>query len=160
MDRNQQAAGTNLLDREGRVIADVLQRFRNLTMLATDRITNKASTGTAAYHSMAMDLETQGMITAIEDLLALTRQLRELWVVGPLRKPGEGEREAEETIDSEVQRVTQMLNQLKEGSRQKMVKEGCGHGEYVVGRLETPPTQQQAPIAAAVSQQSTASQQA
>ena len=57
--------------------------------------------------------------------------------MGPLRKPGEGEREAEEQIDSEVQTVVQLLNQIRSQSRQKLVSEGGGFGEYVAGPLET-----------------------
>lgn len=75
-------------------------------------------------------------IKSVEDLLALTRQLRELWVVGPLRKPGEGEREAEEQIDTEVQKVVQLLNQIRGQGRQSLVSEGGGFGEYAVGPLE------------------------
>lgn len=70
----------------------------------------------------------------------MTRQLRELWVVGPLRKPGEGEREAEETIAAEVQRVTETLNQLRGHSRQQMVSEGGGYGQFEMAPLaQLPP---------------------
>ena len=53
-----------------------------------------------------------------------------------MRKPGEGEREAEEQIDTEVQKVVQLLNQIRGQSRQKLVSEGGGFGEYAVGSLE------------------------
>ena len=43
----------------------MLERFRNLILVTTERITNKASTGQAAYHSMTMDVETQGMVCGI-----------------------------------------------------------------------------------------------
>ena len=51
-----------MTDREEKIIADVLERFRNLILVTTERITNKASIGQAAYHSMTIDIETQGMV--------------------------------------------------------------------------------------------------
>ena len=51
-----------------------------------------------------------------------------MWVVGPLRRPGEGEREAAEAIDGEVARVVDLLNGLRETSRQGLMG---NHGTYV-----------------------------
>lgn len=104
---------------------------------------------------MAMDLETQNLVCAlshpqssnlwltlpqiksVENLLSLTRRIRELWIVGPLRKPGEGDR-TEETIDSEVQKVVGILNQLRANKRQQLVSEGGGYGQFEVGDLAQP----------------------
>lgn len=55
--------------------------------------------------------------------------------MGPLRKADEGGREAEETIDAEVQTVTNILNQLRSNTRQQQVSAGGGYGEYIVGPL-------------------------
>lgn len=105
---------------------------------------------------MAMDLETQTLvcdishscpvnpwltlsqIKSVENLLSLTRRIRELWIVGPLRKPGEGDR-TEETIESEVQQVVGILNQLRANKRQRLVSEGGGYGQFEVGALAPPP---------------------
>ncbi len=65
----------------------------------------------------------------------LTRQLRELWVVGALRKPGEGEEAAEATIESEVSRLIQLLNSRQQKSREAMMG---SHGTYVSIELEPP----------------------
>lgn len=113
---------------------------------------------------MAMDLETQTLvgdlsylcpvkawltppqIKAVENLLSLTRRIRELWIVGPLRKPGEGD-STEETIESEVQQVVGILNQLRANKRQQLVSEGGGYGQFEVGDL-APPPQPNLPVAA------------
>ncbi|KAL1872440.1 hypothetical protein VTK73DRAFT_1518 [Phialemonium thermophilum] len=140
MDRDETTETANLLDRENRLIADVLSHFRSLVILATEPVNKTASAGQAAYSSMAMEIETKGLIKATEDLLQLTRLLRELWVVGPLRKPGEGVAEVEQSIDTEVQDVVSLLNKLREQSRRQMIEDGGGHGNYVV----TSPTEEPA----------------
>ncbi|KAG6364254.1 hypothetical protein INS49_005853 [Diaporthe citri] len=129
MERNQPAAAASLLDQEGKIIAEILTSYRDLVNFATEPITNKTSTGQASYNSMAMDLETQTLIKSVENLLSLTRRIRELWIVGPLRKPGEGDR-TEETIESEVQQVVGILNQLRANKRQQLVSEGGGYGQF------------------------------
>lgn len=156
MERNQPAAAASLLDQEGKIIAEILTSYRDLVNYATEPITNKTSTGQASYNSMAMDLETQVLvcdlpdslpakssltslqIKSVENLLSLTRRIRELWIVGPLRKPGEGDR-TEETIESEVQSVVGILNQLRANKRQQLVSEGGGYGQFEVGDLAPPP---------------------
>lgn len=127
MDRNQQAS-TNLLDREGRIIAEILERFRNVMLVSTERVSNKSNPGQSAFSSMRMSIEAQGLIKSTEELLTLTRQLRELWVVGPLRKPGEGEAEAAASIDDSVEQVVGLLNELRQKSRQDLMGP---HGTYV-----------------------------
>lgn len=84
-----------------------------------------------------IDTNAQPQIKSTEDLLQLTRLLRELWIIGPLRKPGEGEQEAEARIDVEVGDVVGLLNRLREQSRQRLVSEGGGHGKYVAAAGES-----------------------
>lgn len=48
--------------REGETVAEILQAYHALVLIATDRITNKASIGHAAHNSMAMQLETQRLV--------------------------------------------------------------------------------------------------
>lgn len=86
-------------------------------------------------------------IKSVENLLSLTRRIRELWIVGPLRKPGESDR-TEETIGTEVQTVVNILNQLRANKRQQLVSEGGGYGQFEVGDLVKPP-QPNLPAAAA-----------
>lgn len=49
-------------DREGETIAEILQAYRALVLISTERINNKASIGQAAHNSMAMQLETQRLV--------------------------------------------------------------------------------------------------
>ncbi|PSR83194.1 hypothetical protein BD289DRAFT_289596 [Coniella lustricola] len=149
MDRNQQSSSTSLLFREGETIAEILQAYQKLVAIATDRITNKVSVGQAAHNDMAMKLETQRLIKGVENLLALTRRIRELWIVGPIRRPDDGGRQLEETIEADVRSVTEILNQLRSNVRQQSVTAGGGYGQYVVGPLSKPPVLgPAAPIAA------------
>ncbi|KAH8898243.1 hypothetical protein GQ53DRAFT_759513 [Thozetella sp. PMI_491] len=139
MDRDQQAAAAvNLLDREQRIIADILSHFRNMVFHATEKVDNAASTGQASYHSFAMELMTQSLTQSTEDLLQLTRQLRELWVVGPLQLPDDGDNEAEKNIDKEVMDILSKLNTMREGARRQMMQEAGGHGTYVAAPLNPP----------------------
>ena len=64
------------------------------TKKVEDNLTNvdaftQAQAGTpdrnqAALSALKMDVETQALIRAIEDLLSLTRQMKELWLFGQL----------------------------------------------------------------------------
>ncbi|KAB5517457.1 hypothetical protein GE09DRAFT_1157801 [Coniochaeta sp. 2T2.1] len=141
MDRDQDNDATNFRDREERLIAEMLANFRNLVMLATESVGNNASAAQAAYNAAAMEIETNGMIKCAEDLLQLTRTIRELLIIGPIRKPGEGEQEAEATIGKEVQEVVGVLNQMREKSRQELINQGTGQeslgqGSYVLSGSE------------------------
>ncbi|KAJ4391695.1 hypothetical protein N0V93_005315 [Gnomoniopsis smithogilvyi] len=138
MDRaQQQAVASSLMFREGETVAEILQAYHALVLIATDRITNKASIGHAAHNSMAMQLETQRLIKGVENLLALTRRIRELWIVGPLRQL-EGGRDLEEKIATEVQSVISIMNQMRSNTRQQYVSAGGGYGQYVEGPLTAP----------------------
>lgn len=50
-------------DRENRIVADILSHFRDLVILATHPVNNTASAGQAAYSSMAMEIETKGLVS-------------------------------------------------------------------------------------------------
>lgn len=50
------------LDREEKTISEILQAYRALVRIATERISNRASIGQAAQNSMAMQLETQRLV--------------------------------------------------------------------------------------------------
>jgi hypothetical protein len=67
-------------------------------------------------------------------------------VIGPLRRPGEGEQEAQDVIDDNVQSVVDLMNRLRQSAREDMVKEMGSHGSYVSGTFETP-SQGTAPLA-------------
>jgi hypothetical protein len=146
-----------------------------MVLMATAPVSSKPSTGEAAYNSLAMELQTKGMVStslsrpapccrsllihqqsrishrscifrartrlqasqikSAEDLLSLTRLLRELWVIGPLRKPGEGEQETQRVIDENVRDVIDMMNKLRQAAREEMVRELGPHGSYTSGSV-------------------------
>ncbi|KAK1780890.1 hypothetical protein QBC45DRAFT_431232 [Copromyces sp. CBS 386.78] len=94
MERDQEKT-EDLFDLENRLTASLLRTFQSLLQHGAYRVDNTASVGQAAYNAMATDILMNGMIKSVEELLSLTRKMRELWVVGALRKPGEGDEEVE-----------------------------------------------------------------
>lgn len=62
-----------------------------------------------------------------------------------MRKPDEGGRQLDESIAAEAQAVTDILNRLRQNTRQQQVSAGGGYGQYVVGPLTQPPPPPPAP---------------
>ncbi|KAF6823764.1 cell cycle control protein [Colletotrichum plurivorum] len=135
---------SNLLDTHNRLIADVLSRFRMLTMLATIQAEGERKNvepQTVAVTGMSMQMEFEGLIsftlrpqsqqtiglrsrstsadftlqhTSVKDLLALSRRLKELWLFGKL---GQGERDARiqaDELQADVVRCAELLNAIQE----------------------------------------------
>lgn len=123
----RQGEVTNLLDHEAKLIADMLQHYRAIALSATVRVSNRSTVGEAAANRLRMETEATGLIQTAEDLLSLTRRIRELWIIGPLRKPGEGDAEAETRIRNEVVPVAQLLDTEHVARRQRLMGP---HGTY------------------------------
>ncbi|KAK1718104.1 hypothetical protein CaCOL14_006809 [Colletotrichum acutatum] len=108
---------SNLLDTHNRLIADVLSRFRMLTMLATIQAEGERKNvepQTIAVTGMSMQMEFEGLHTSIKDLLALSRRLKELWLFGKL---GQGEGDARiqaDKLQADVVRCAELLNAIQE----------------------------------------------
>ncbi|KXJ94535.1 hypothetical protein Micbo1qcDRAFT_44632 [Microdochium bolleyi] len=102
----------SILDRHNRMIAQILTRFRNMVMAATEPLPRDgAIIETAALNSMTMETETQALITEIQNLLTLNREIKALWIKGALRKPGEdAAREAE--LDRKAELVAGLFNEV------------------------------------------------
>jgi len=64
----------------------------------------------AAAQAFQMEVESIAMVRAAEDLLRLTRELKEMWLFGPLRKIGEGEGEG--GMGENVKKVGEMVEGL------------------------------------------------
>ncbi|EHA51793.1 hypothetical protein MGG_16681 [Pyricularia oryzae 70-15] len=127
MDRGQ---NSSLMDRHQAAITDITKHFGELVIGLSSPITAEdADTATSSQQAMRMQLESNALIASIEHLLSLTRQVRELWLVGPLLKPGEGERAADGQIDEQVESMTHILNQLRERVRNRQVGP---HGTYII----------------------------
>ncbi|GAB1319877.1 Mediator of RNA polymerase II transcription subunit 22 [Madurella fahalii] len=115
-----------LQERKNILIATIMTAFRDLINHAAAKVDSTASTGQAAYSSMALEIIMSSLVKSTEDLLSLTRQLRELWVVGPLRGPGEGDEQAEAGMRRDAEGVFAMLNALRDGERQRLVAQTAG----------------------------------
>lgn len=73
--------------------------------------------------------------------MSLTRQLRELWVVGPLKKPGEGDDEAQQGIKQDAETFFSTLNAQRNAERLGKAQASGGCMTYRQGPLEGSPNQ-------------------
>ncbi|KAK0127492.1 hypothetical protein ONS96_007027 [Cadophora gregata f. sp. sojae] len=95
-----QRTTSSLVDREERAVAALLTRFKALVTLATEPVHDGATKEMAAAHGLQMEVEGSALIRATEDLLQLSRELKELWLFGPLRGIRDGEGEGQMDSDS------------------------------------------------------------
>lgn len=149
-----------ITDMENKLIADTLSGFRDLILHSAEKVDNIASTGQAGYNSMAVEIMMHGLVRvahtlvtsyktlisscskvkSTEDLLALTRRLRELWVVGPLKKPGDGgEAEVLHEMKQDAASIFELLNRMRAEAREKIASESNGCMTYVLGAIEGVP---------------------
>ncbi|CAG8955057.1 hypothetical protein HYFRA_00007071 [Hymenoscyphus fraxineus] len=108
-----QANTTFYQDREQRGIAEMLTRYRAIISAVPMDGTDKGSKATregAASVGFTMEAEGRALVKAAEDLLKLTRELKELWLFGPLRGIGEGEGEGK--MDEDSVKVGGMLESI------------------------------------------------
>ncbi|TQS35002.1 hypothetical protein Golomagni_04591 [Golovinomyces magnicellulatus] len=112
-----------LIDRKERLVAELLTRFKNLVILACSPSEGGAGKEVAAAQAFHMEVESTALvwenrdfslvfsrIRATEDLHRLVRQLKEMWLFGPLKGVGEGEYEGK--IDEDSVRVGELLESL------------------------------------------------
>ncbi|KAL2123625.1 hypothetical protein VTJ04DRAFT_4080 [Mycothermus thermophilus] len=140
MDRSRDPkVADNLLERKNILIAQIMAAFRDIVYIGTSPIDNNASTGQTAYSSMALQTVMSQIIHSAEDLLSLTRQIRELWVIGPLKPPAAhiGGSSSEAAMAQDAQSVIAMLDALRHHQRQSLVREGNGF-TYVQGDIDGP----------------------
>jgi len=112
-------APTNYLkERESGTIVELLTRFKNLIDLAAKPVEEGATKEVAAAQAFEMECESSALVRASEDLLQLTRELKELWLFGPLRgiKEGEGEGKMDEDSTKVGQMVEALLKHTSEAS--------------------------------------------
>ncbi|KAM3073626.1 hypothetical protein ACMFMG_004489 [Clarireedia jacksonii] len=110
-----------LIDREERAIAALLTRFKNLVSLAALPAEDAFAKEIAAAEGLRMEVESNALTSAAEDLLKLTRELKELWIFGPLRDIGEGEGEG--AMEEDSKKVEELVAaQLKKKYEQEQQK--------------------------------------
>ncbi|MCJ1316735.1 hypothetical protein MMC15_002056 [Xylographa vitiligo] len=86
MDASKQTSAA-LLDRANAPIAQLLRRFENIIALAPISTPSLTPTAVETYQ---MEVETAALVRAAEDILALTRALKEAWLFGRLDTLGTG----------------------------------------------------------------------
>ncbi|ESZ97216.1 hypothetical protein SBOR_2410 [Sclerotinia borealis F-4128] len=117
----RKSKANELLDRQERAIAALLTRFKNLVLLAALPTEDAFAKETAAAEGLRMEVESNALTSAAEDLLKLTRELKELWTFGPLRGIGEGEGDGEMEADSK--KVAELIEkQLEKQHEQEKIK--------------------------------------
>ncbi|KAH6654663.1 hypothetical protein BKA67DRAFT_565909 [Truncatella angustata] len=109
MDRKKEQ--DTLLDRHNKAMAAILRRFLNMTKAATAPIPKEGALDNEALNQMRMETETNALITEIQNLLVITREIKALWIKGPLRKPGEDAAQQAE-LDAKALRVQELYNAL------------------------------------------------
>ncbi|KAI1247327.1 hypothetical protein MGN70_011215 [Eutypa lata] len=81
---------SDILDRHNKAMATILSRFLNMVNAATDPPPQGAVIEHASLNRLAMRTETAALVNEIQGLYVLNREIKGLWLQGPLRKPGEG----------------------------------------------------------------------
>ncbi|KAE9367853.1 hypothetical protein N431DRAFT_429167 [Stipitochalara longipes BDJ] len=105
-----QRTSSGLIDRQQRAVAALLTRFKYLVDLAATPVEDGATKEVAAANAFRMEVESSALVRAAEDLLQLTRELKEMWLFGPLRGIGEGEGEGK--MDEDAKKVGEMVEAL------------------------------------------------
>ncbi|KZF21507.1 hypothetical protein L228DRAFT_261673 [Xylona heveae TC161] len=96
-----------LLDRVGVDTVQLLRRFENIIALAPIEGKDRNGTAMEAYQ---MEVETAALVRAAEDVLSLTRSLKEAWLFGELKTIGESEAAA--TTETNAQAVGEAATRL------------------------------------------------
>ncbi|KAF7926225.1 uncharacterized protein EAE98_006520 [Botrytis deweyae] len=111
-----------LTDRQERAIAALLIRFQNLVKLAALPTEDAFTKETAAAEGLRMEVESNALTSAAEDLLKLTRELKEFWIFGSLRGIGEGEGDGEMETDSKkvAELIEKQLEKKHEQEKNKV----------------------------------------
>ncbi|EHK41503.1 hypothetical protein TRIATDRAFT_170458, partial [Trichoderma atroviride IMI 206040] len=116
------------IDTHNRLIADILTRYRTLMMLATvqaEQDRNNANPEAMAVTGISIKMEFDGLYTSIKEFLTLSRKIKELWIFGPLGTEDQNRKAKEEQLDQDVNRVSELLNQM-EASKMKNLAESNG----------------------------------
>ncbi|KAI5307275.1 hypothetical protein KEM56_001086 [Ascosphaera pollenicola] len=102
-----------------RISANVTQlilRFENIMAAATVENTSHTSTAVETYQ---LDVESTALIRAAEDMLAITRMMKEAWLFGKLETLKEDERDVQrrEKLEQDVRAVKEIIERV--GSEEK-----------------------------------------
>ncbi|KAI1125047.1 hypothetical protein F5Y10DRAFT_15053 [Nemania abortiva] len=102
-----------LMDRHNKMMAAILTRYRNMVGAATEPLPKSTSIPQASLNAMTMNNEASALIKEIENLLALTREIKQLWIAGPLRKPGDADEEnRQKEMDEKAHRISKLHSDI------------------------------------------------
>ncbi|KAF2456359.1 mediator complex, subunit Med22 [Lineolata rhizophorae] len=87
----------------------LVEKFENMIALAAIESTDSLSTAQVAFQ---LEVETAALVRIAEDVLALTRQMQEMWLFGKLKTVGQSE--AEKRTEENARVVTELLRKLTE----------------------------------------------
>ncbi|ODM20639.1 hypothetical protein SI65_03692 [Aspergillus cristatus] len=92
-------------------ISQLLQRFENIMATATVENTSHTSTAVETYQ---LDVESTALIRAAEDILSLTRAMKETWLFGKLDTLGEDERDVKrrEKLEGDAEAVQKVIEKV------------------------------------------------
>ncbi|KAI9803275.1 MAG: hypothetical protein M1825_002066 [Sarcosagium campestre] len=105
---DQQRTSAALLDRTNNDVVQLLKRFENIIALAPSGGRSRNATAVEAYQ---MEVETAALVRAAEDLLSLTRSMKEAWLFGRLQTVAD-RKEAAEGDNKDVQAVVDGLGKV------------------------------------------------
>ncbi|MCJ1478181.1 hypothetical protein MMC13_006857 [Lambiella insularis] len=111
MDASKQTS-VALIERANADIAQLLRRFENIIALAP---VSDHDPQTTAMETFQMEVETAALVRSAEDILSLTRSLKEAWLFGKLDTIGRSEAEAR--TDRSAREVVEGFRALIEGHR-------------------------------------------
>ncbi|EYE91675.1 RNA polymerase II mediator complex head subunit MED22 [Aspergillus ruber CBS 135680] len=91
-------------------ISQLLQRFENIMATATVENTSHTSTAVETYQ---LDVESTALVRAAEDILSLTRAMKETWLFGKLDTLGEDERDVKrrEELEGDAEAVQKVIEE-------------------------------------------------
>ncbi|RWA05874.1 hypothetical protein EKO27_g9230 [Xylaria grammica] len=86
-----------------------------MVLAATEPLPTSMAIPQASLNAMTMNNEVSALIKEVENLLALNREIKKLWIAGPLRKPGDAdEKNLQKEIDEKASQVSKLYNTLVE----------------------------------------------
>ncbi|EPS29419.1 hypothetical protein POX_f08458 [Penicillium oxalicum] len=108
-----------LHERLNQDISQLVQRFENILALAPAENTSHTAT---AVEENQMEVESTALVRAAEDLLSMTRTMKEMWYFGNLDTLGENEhdRERNKKLEEDVRAVETAVD---DGVLSKLVPE-------------------------------------
>ncbi|KAL8745793.1 MAG: hypothetical protein Q9190_002102 [Brigantiaea leucoxantha] len=108
MEPPSQPTSAALLERANTDIAQLLRRFENLIEYNPD---STPSLNATAVNTFQLQVESSALVRAAEDILSLTRILKEYWLFGKLDTVG-ATGEAEKRAEEAAKRVEEKLGRL------------------------------------------------